>query len=87
VHLHSLNFFSDGAADSYEPRFVRKTTGEQTGPGGIALPQLLTFKSFLATQQDELSDEEAITKYEDYKMEFMKQECERYFQAHKEEEW
>lgn len=78
--FHSKRSRFDGV-DSYEPQFVRKE--DPTG----AIPQLLTFKKFLATQDESLSDEEAITKYTAYKMEFMRQECERYFQAHKDEEW
>lgn len=48
---------------------------------------MLTFKKFLATQDESISDEEAIAKYNDYKLEFAKQECEKYFQNHKDEEW
>ena len=49
---------------------------------------LLTFRKFLNTQDDAiLTDEEAIAKYSEYKTEFMRQECERYFQAHKDDEW
>lgn len=82
-----LNFNSDGAVDSYEPQFVYKNGGNGQRTGTAPLPQMLTFKKFLATQDDTLSDEEAIAKYTDYKLEFMRQECERYFQAHKDEEW
>jgi len=49
---------------------------------------LLTFRKFLDTQDDAiLTDEEAIAKYNEYKTEFMRQECERYFHAHKDVEW
>ena len=48
---------------------------------------MLTFKKFLATQDESITDEQAISKYIDYKAEFKRQECERYFQAHKDEEW
>lgn len=48
---------------------------------------MLTFRKFLQTQDDLLSDEEAIAKYLEYKIEFKKQECESFFQLHKGEEW
>uniref|UniRef100_A0A915CNK4 Serrate RNA effector molecule homolog n=1 Tax=Ditylenchus dipsaci TaxID=166011 RepID=A0A915CNK4_9BILA len=69
----------DAASDSFEPAFVRKEEN--------STPVMLTFKKFLCTQDESLSDEEAITKYKEYKLEFKKQECEKYFQAHKDEEW
>ena len=69
----------DSASDSFEPQFIRKEETLST--------VMLTFKKFLATQEETLSDEEAIAKYNEYKLEFKKQECEKYFQAHKDEEW
>ena len=82
---NTISISSDGAVDSYEPQFIRKD-GEEFSAGN-AVPQLLTFKKYLVTQDETLSDEDAKTKYEDYKLDFMKQECERFFQSHKEEEW
>lgn len=65
--------------DSYEPQFVRKEES--------STPVMLTFKKFLATQDESITDEEAIAKYNDYKLDFKRQECEKFFQAHKDEEW
>lgn len=48
---------------------------------------MLTFKKFLATVDETISDEEAIAKYNDYKLEFKKQQYQKFFDAHKEEEW
>ncbi|KAI1724317.1 arsenite-resistance protein 2 domain-containing protein [Ditylenchus destructor] len=69
----------DSASDSFDPQFIRK---EET-----AIPVMLTFKKFLATQDDSLTDEEAIEKYKEYKLEFKHQEYEKYFQQHRDEEW
>lgn len=69
----------DSASDSFEPQFNRK---EESG-----VPVLLTFRKFLSTQDDLISDEEAIAKYLEYKIEFKKQDCENFFQQHKDEEW
>jgi hypothetical protein len=69
----------DSASDTFEPQFIRKE--ESTTPG------MLTFKKFLATQDDSLSDEEAVAKYNDYKLDYKRQECEKFFHAHKDEEW
>nr|CAD2164135.1 unnamed protein product [Meloidogyne enterolobii] len=78
----------DSAVDSYEPQFNRRSDGNfppvQTDAAAAQPPMLLTFRKFLDTQDDAiLTDEEAIAKYNEYKTEFMRQECERYFHAHK----
>ena len=72
-------FSSETASDSFEPQFNRKEEP--------SVPILLTFKKFLSTQDETITDEEAIARYREYKIDFRKQECERYFQAHKDEEW
>jgi hypothetical protein len=80
----------DCAADSYEPQFNRRSDGNfpVTQTDTNQSPMLLTFRKFLNTQDDAiLTDEEAIAKYTEYKTEFMRQECERYFHEHKDDEW
>lgn len=72
-------FSSETASDSFEPQFNRKEEP--------SVPILLTFKKFLSTQDETITDEEAIARYVEYKIDFRKKECERYFQAHKDEEW
>ena len=36
-------------------------------------PAMMSFKAFLQTQDDQISDEEAIRKYAEYKLEFKRQ--------------
>ena len=48
---------------------------------------MMTFKQFLASQDDHISDEEAIKKFNEYKMDFKKQQIQEFFSAHKEQEW
>merc|ERR1719284_2157625 len=48
---------------------------------------MMSFKSFLQTQDDQISDEEAIKKYAEYKLEFKRQQLNEFFVTHKEEEW
>lgn len=50
-------------------------------------PPMMTFKAFLATQDDNISDSEAIEKYNDYKLEFQRQQLNEFFVAHKDDEW
>lgn len=50
-------------------------------------PCMMTLKQFLATQDDAISDSEAIQKYNDYKLEFKRQQLNEFFVAHKDEEW
>ncbi|XP_014260157.1 serrate RNA effector molecule homolog isoform X2 [Cimex lectularius] len=57
-------------------------------PGDVdTQPPIMTFKAFLQTQDDNITDEEAISKYAEYKMEFRRQQLNEFFVAHKEEEW
>lgn len=50
-------------------------------------PCMMTLKQFLATQDDSISDSDAMTKYNDYKLEFRRQQLNEFFVAHKDEEW
>jgi len=47
---------------------------------------MMSFKAFLATQDDTISDEDAIKKYADYKLEFKRQQLNEFFVSHKDEE-
>lgn len=47
---------------------------------------MMSFKAFLTTQDDSISDEEAIKKYADYKLEFKRQQLNEFFVSHKDEE-
>lgn len=48
---------------------------------------MMTLKQFLATQDDSISDSDAIEKYNEYKLEFKRQQLNEFFVAHKDEEW
>ena len=50
-------------------------------------PPLMSFKQFLASQDDNITDEEAIRRFNEYKMDFKKKQLNEFFDAHKEEEW
>ncbi|XP_060066820.1 serrate RNA effector molecule homolog [Ylistrum balloti] len=50
-------------------------------------PSMMSFKQFLSQQDDSISDQEAIKKYNEYKMDFKRQQTHEFFLAHKEEEW
>jgi len=50
-------------------------------------PTMLTFKAFLQTQDDSITDEEALEKYGEYKLEFQRQQLNEFFVTHKVEEW
>ena len=59
---------------------------QQQGPPHHA-PAMMTFKQFLNAQDDNIGDEEAVKKYQEYKLEFRKTQMSDFFQQHKEEEW
>ena len=50
-------------------------------------PAMMLFKHFLSQQEDTISDEEAIRKFNEYKLEFKKNQINEFFLQHKEEEW
>ena len=47
----------------------------------------MSFKAFLAAHDDSISDEEAVKKYAEYKLEFRRQQLNEFFTSHKDEEW
>ena len=47
----------------------------------------MTFKAFLQTQDDSITDEEALHKYSEYKLEFQRQQLNEFFVSHKDDEW
>jgi hypothetical protein len=50
-------------------------------------PSMMSFKAFLQTQDDSITDDEALTKYGEYKQEFRRQQLNEFYVCHKEEEW
>ena len=48
---------------------------------------MMPFKMFLTQQDDNISDEDAIRKYNEYKVDFCRQQINTFFLAHKDEEW
>jgi len=48
---------------------------------------MMSFKAYLQTQDDNITDDEAIRKYNEYKLEFKRQQLNEFFVTHKEEEW
>ncbi|XP_067139993.1 serrate RNA effector molecule homolog isoform X2 [Centruroides vittatus] len=54
---------------------------------GITQPPMMTFKQFLGSQDDAIDDQEAVKKYNEYKLEFKRQQINEFFLNHKEEEW
>uniref|UniRef100_H2Z9S0 Arsenite-resistance protein 2 homolog n=1 Tax=Ciona savignyi TaxID=51511 RepID=H2Z9S0_CIOSA len=49
-------------------------------------PKMLTFKQWLHNQKDDITDEEAVKNYTEYKV-FRRQQLQEFFIAHKDEEW
>ena len=46
-------------------------------------PSMLTFKAFLHTQDDSITDSEALEKFAEYKVEFQRQQLNEFFVSHK----
>jgi hypothetical protein len=54
---------------------------------GTTQPPLLSFKNYLLDQDDNIDQEEAVKRYNDYKNDFRKTQIAEFFTAHKDEEW
>ncbi|XP_065514012.1 LOW QUALITY PROTEIN: serrate RNA effector molecule homolog [Caloenas nicobarica] len=54
---------------------------------GPAPPVMKTFKEFLLSLDDAVDETEAVKRYNDYKLEFRRQQLQEFFLAHKDEEW
>lgn len=67
--------------------------GHPGGPrGGEVLdyptqPPMMTFKQFLSQQDDNINDSDAVKKYNEYKVDFARQQVNEFFLNHKDEEW
>ena len=48
---------------------------------------VMTFKQFLAQQDDSIEDTEAVQKYNEYKKDVRKKQLQLFFDKHKDEEW
>lgn len=48
---------------------------------------MMSLKAFLITQDDNITDEEALSKYNEYKLQFKRNQLNEFFIAHKDEEW
>ena len=47
----------------------------------------MSFKQFLAQQEDSIDEMDAIQKYNEYKREFKGKQVKEFFEEHKEEDW
>ncbi|XP_072006136.1 serrate RNA effector molecule homolog [Engystomops pustulosus] len=54
---------------------------------GTPTPIMKTFKEFLLSLEDSVDETEAVRRYNEYKMEFRRQQMQDFFLAHKDEEW
>ncbi|KAM9313422.1 serrate RNA effector molecule homolog [Gastrophryne carolinensis] len=54
---------------------------------GAPAPVMKTFKEFLLSLEDMVDETEAVRRYNEYKLEFRRQQMQDFFLAHKDEEW
>ena len=60
--------------------------GGNTGSmGNVA--SMMSFKQFLNNLSDEIDEEIAIKKYNEYKLDYKRTHCKKFFMIHKEEDW
>ncbi|KAK6619508.1 hypothetical protein RUM43_012265 [Polyplax serrata] len=71
-----------------ERSYANSHNREPASSGGLETqPAMMSFKAFLQSQDDTITDEEAMAKYNEYKLEFKRQQLNEFFVAHKDEEW
>lgn len=49
--------------------------------------RLMSFKDFILTQHNDINEQEALARYSDYKTDFFRQQIDKFFKEHQEEEW
>uniref|UniRef100_A0A0G2JDN3 Serrate RNA effector molecule homolog (Arabidopsis) n=1 Tax=Mus musculus TaxID=10090 RepID=A0A0G2JDN3_MOUSE len=54
---------------------------------GVPPPIMKSFKEFLLSLDDSVDETEAVKRYNDYKLDFRRQQMQDFFLAHKDEEW
>ncbi|XP_028910935.1 serrate RNA effector molecule homolog isoform X5 [Ornithorhynchus anatinus] len=54
---------------------------------GVPPPVMKSFKEFLLSLDDSVDETEAVKRYNDYKLDFRRQQMQDFFLAHKDEEW
>lgn len=54
---------------------------------GPTQPPMMSFKAFMEQCEENISDEEAVRKYSQYKLEFKRLQINEFFINHMEEEW
>ncbi|XP_055705245.1 serrate RNA effector molecule homolog isoform X2 [Phlebotomus papatasi] len=87
-HDSGLGWLSHGGGHPYGSAPMPMHSRESApNPDMQTQPCMMTLKQFLATQDDSISDSDAITKYNEYKLDFKRQQLNEFFVAHKDEEW
>lgn len=80
--------YAHAPAFGHMPPVAHPRGGDPAISGDIQTqPAMMTLKQFLATQDDSISDSDAIAKYNEYKLEFRRGQLNEFFVAHKDEEW
>ncbi|CAF3617744.1 unnamed protein product [Rotaria sordida] len=71
------------------PSNIQPTTDQlnRESSDSTTQPPLLSFKNFLLDQDDNIDQEEAVKRYNDYKTDFKKTRIAEFFTGHKNEEW
>lgn len=54
---------------------------------GLPPPVMKSFKEFLLSLDDSVDETEAVKRYNEYKIDFRRQQMQDFFLAHKDEEW
>ncbi|CAF1205368.1 unnamed protein product [Rotaria sp. Silwood1] len=83
----SSSYSSSGG--NFQPSNIQSTTDQlnKESSDNATQPPMLSFKNFLLNQDDNIDQEEAVKRYNDYKIDFKKTQITEFFTTHKNEEW
>ncbi|UJR38183.1 hypothetical protein I4U23_030857 [Adineta vaga] len=81
-----------GGGGGFHPNFPQNVPPTQDQfnkdtSDGATQPPMYSFKHFLQEQDDNIDQEEAVKRYNDYKNDFRKTQIAEFFNAHKDEDW
>ncbi|KAF5287303.1 hypothetical protein FQR65_LT02176 [Abscondita terminalis] len=81
------DYYGESYYNHYQPYHQTAHREPPAASSTESQPVMMSFKAFLAAQDDNISDSEAVEKYNEYKLEFQRQQLNEFFVAHKDDEW
>ncbi|EDV22430.1 uncharacterized protein TRIADDRAFT_64154, partial [Trichoplax adhaerens] len=85
-HQPAYEYMPNYVNDFHQFNSRPDTYGGNVSSTGSAA-SMMTFKQFLNSLSDEIDEEDAIKKYNEYKLDYKRTHCKKFFMIHKGEDW